>query len=82
MTIQDAIVANFNRTRPREELQRIRLDHPFWYGGRVSGLQWLTSSEPAKVKLASRIRGDLIGEPRAIPRLDDYVLELPTTSRC
>ena len=79
MTIQDAIVANFNRTLPREELQRILLDHPFWYGGGVSGMQWLASSEPATVKLASRIRGDLIGEPRAISRLDDYVLDLPDT---
>lgn len=76
-TIQNAIVANFNQKLPREDLQRLLLDHPGWYGGGVPGQQWLTPTEPGNVALAKKIRPDLVGEPRAIEHLDDHLLALP-----
>lgn len=76
-SIQDAVVANFNNALPREELYRILLDHPEWYGGGNPEMQWLASGEPASLNLASRIGNNLVGEPRAITHLDDYIIALP-----
>lgn len=76
-SIQDAIVANFNGTLPRADLQRILLDHPHWHGGGRADMRWLATGEPVTLNLAGRIGSDFIGEPRAISYLDDYILALP-----
>lgn len=76
-SIQGAIVANFNNALPREELYRILLDHPEWYGGCGPEMHWLASGDPASLNLASRIGADLVGEPRSISHLDDYIIALP-----
>jgi hypothetical protein len=81
MTIQDAILKNFNRELSREALYRALLDHADWRGGGASGFVWIASTQNGADKIASSVREDLIGTVTAIPQLDDHLLALPPDTK-